>query len=256
MNPANAWLLLTTRSPGVDLSRAGYGSLNRADVAFALQGLERANFLAGMAMLAGDRDVYAELVRCLHQHIIGQAIEHGWIARRGGETYRRVAALAVFEALQGQRCFVCNGKGTYDPPPEVRPGADQVQERQNLDAAMRRLRRLEWRALFLERNIKRRQAMKGAADPDELRELKRVLRAINQFAQLTEVLPEPGICVTCTGTGRLRLQGVHRAWLAGFSADHWRRVWADRYDPLQHEVQFWCSAALSHVRTRLSVVAA
>lgn len=249
MNPANAWLLLTTRSPGVSTGSAGHGSLTRADVAYALQGLDRSSFLAGMAILVGDRDVYGELVRHLHQHIIGLAIENEWKAKRGAETYRRVAALAVFESMNGQRCFVCNGKGTYDPPPPV----DDAKERADLVNALRRLRRLEWRAVFLERSIKARAARKGEPDPGELKELKRVLRTINQFAQLTEVLPSPSICVTCRGCGRLQLEGVHRAWLTGFSADHWRRVWADRYGPIQQEVEFWCSAALSHVRARLTL---
>jgi hypothetical protein len=256
MNPANAWLLLTTRSRGVDTGRSGFGSLTRADVAHALQGLERANFLAGMAVLAGDREVYAELCRYLHQHIIGLAIEREWKSRRGFETYRRVAALAVFETLNGERCFVCRGKGVYDAPPERKAPAEDSQERQDLANAIRRLRRLEWRAVFLERNIQRRKIIKGATDPAEVRELKRVLRTINQFAQLTELLPEAAACITCGGTGRLRLNSVHRAWLTGFSTDHWRRVWVDRYDPLQHEVQFWVSRALTHLSDRLAVDAA
>lgn len=250
MNPANAWLLLTARTSGMDCGSSGWGSLKPADVALALGGLDRPRFLLGMAALAGDRDHMHELVTLVKLEIILPMAEYaGWTIKRGSEAYRRMAALAVFELLNNGRCFVCNGKGTYDPPPEPpvneQDVAKMAEERRRYRQAMRRLRRLEWRAIMVN------QELKQGRDPKKVKRLKRILRWINQFAQMTEMLGEASACVTCRGSGELKLDGTHRAWLTGFSPDHWWRTWASRYTPLQYELAGWQSDCLSHVKRKL-----
>jgi hypothetical protein len=259
MNPANAWLLLTTRSKGVELLPTGWGALRPADVMLAMKGLERPKFLIGMAALAGDRDVFHELTAYVHLFILDLAVVGEWKIKRGSEAYRRMAALVVFEILNGERCFVCHGKGTYNPPPEsARSEVDdgkELESKKRLHQALRRVRRLEWRA-----NLINEELRKGTSDPLEARvkakRLKKILRWINAYVQITEILPEPAECEVCKGSGRLKLEGWHRAWLAGFSEAHWYRIWAGRYEPVKVAVEGWISDCLTHVRERLESRAA
>lgn len=261
MNPANAWLLLTARSPGVDISPSGFGSLKPSDVGLALQGLDRTRFLFGMAALAGDRNNLHELVtRFKLEVILPLAEESGWKIKSGSEAYRRLAALAVFEFLQGVRCFVCNGKGTYKPPPEpIRMEGDRerlAEERRQRTQALRRVNRLQWRAFTVSAEIRDRARAGEPNDPRRLKRLKRILRWVSELAQLTELMPEPAPCVTCRATGELLFTDWHRAWLTGFSPDHWYRTWATRYEPMLHILKGWESDCLTHVRERFHPQAA
>lgn len=251
MNPANAWLLLSTPSPGVDVSPSGFGSLKPSDVAIALRSLDRPRFLLGMASLVGDRNNLHELVTSVKLEIILPMAEFGnWTIKRGSESYRRMAALAVFEFLQGQskRCFVCHGLGRYRPPSKALALADE--ERRRYVQAMRRLNRLQWRANELSKQLV------AAPDAIKRKRLKRILRHAHELAQWTETTKQPEACVTCNGSGELVLEGWHRAWLMGFNPDHYYRVWQHRYEPLQPILMGWQSDCLTHVRERLHVSAA
>lgn len=252
MNPANAWLLLTTRSPGVGFLPGGWGSIRPSDVALALQGLPRPQFLLGMACFAGDKDCMHELVTLVKLEIVLPAAElDNWKIKRGSETYRRLSALAVFECVnkdplaQGMRCFVCQGKGTYNPTSS--DPKETAEERNRLKRSLRRLKRLEWRAGLLTKEI----ASAGKdADRSKVKRLKTVLRWSRQLAQFTETLSTPARCISCRGTGRISLSAMHRAWLTGFSTDHWLRTWSARYEPIRYTLDGWLSDCLTQVRQK------
>lgn len=258
MNPANAWLLLTTRSPGVNFIPGGWGTVKPADVAAALGGLKRSRFLMGMGALAGDRSVLEDLVTYVNHELVMPAAEAGgWKIRRGSEAYRRLAALAVFELMNGDRCFVCNGVGEYAPPPvpkrrsveaaiaeaDLPPAPNQV----SLRKLIRRHQRLRQLASVI---VQEFQPTETTSKDKE--RLKQLLKWVEDLAQRTAIDPKPGTCELCAGSGRIRFEGKHRAWLTGFSQDHWYRIWAARYSPVQCELQGWISDCLTHVRARFA----
>lgn len=108
---AKAPFPLTVRLPGLCFNPEGW--VTPSDVASALEGLERGPFLLGMACMSGDDRVRSELTRYVHlQIVVGLAGKFSWHSRRGDFMWRRLAALAVFEALNGERCPVCNGRGS------------------------------------------------------------------------------------------------------------------------------------------------
>jgi hypothetical protein len=250
VNPANAWLLLTTRSSGVNLSPSGFGALRPADVALALKGLERERFLLGMAVLTGDRTVLPELIALVHITIVDLAIGGEWKeARRGSQIYRRMAAVALLELLSGDRCVMCNGKGFYDTETRLTLAtADRANPRRKL----RRLQRLEWKANELAEMIRKRHANKQGADPSLTRRLKRALRWIAVLLKETDFSGPQTQCRTCGGSGRQKMDDAQRAWAAGLPQDQWAASWANRYDFVLIELQGWVSDCLTHVRTRLS----
>jgi hypothetical protein len=260
MNPLNAWTLLTTRSIGIGFEPSGWGSMKPSDVALALRGLERPRFLLGMAALCGDRAGLPELVVCVREHVVEPAGDFcEWMKDNTRSvrtrTYNRVSELLVFEAVnrdqldRGIRCFVCSGKGVYAPPDDIfKLTTEQKQERArraDVRQVRARLRALKRRAAQLALELK--DAGKRA-DKVKTKRFQRVLRWSNQLSQMAGVSQYPGQCITCRGTGAVRLNGVHRAWLSGFEYHEWAKDWARRYDPLQHEVDGWLSDCLTHVR--------
>jgi hypothetical protein len=246
MNPANAWLLLTCRSRGVDFSPSGFGALKPADVALAMQGLPRERFLLGMAKLAGDLSVLRELESLIWVRVIDMAASGAWQIRRGSQVCRRLAALALYESLNGERCIVCNGKGAHDEPPIRTPWDVQSADARHLAQSLRRLRRLEWRMHMLSAQSKPRT-------PADIRRIKNVLRWIERLQMETDALPGPSACESCNGRGTRKVTDTHRAWLTGLSRSQWHRSWAARYEPLRLEVEGWVSDCLSHVRRRFVI---
>lgn len=257
MNPANAWLLLTTRSPGVNFIPGGWGTVHPSDVAGALGGLERSRFLLGMAALAGDRYCLEELVNFVWSEVIHPAAIAGeWKIRPGSEAYRRLAALAVFELLNGDRCYVCNGVGRYEPPAST-AGVDPWRAsfaKAELPAApnkasLRILIRRHRRLLDLSKVVAR-EFEPHETSPKDRERLRQLLVWVADLAKRTQITQDPGNCELCAGAGQIRWEGRHRAWLSGFSADHWYRTWASRYSPIQVELTSWVSDCLSHVARR------
>ena len=264
MNPANAWLLLTTRSPGVSFIPGGWGTVRPSDVAAALGGLERSRFLLGMAALAGDRNGLEELTNWVWSEIFHPAAIAGeWKIRRGAEQLRRLAALAVFELLNSDdtehgRCYVCLGAGNYDPPPKTKGVSSWQTSLEAAEippaphkAALRTLIRREKRLRMLAAAIAREFDPLETSARDKER-LKQLQQWVHDLATRTQISPVPGICELCAGTGQIRWEGRQRAWLAGFSEDHWYRYWAPRYSPVQVELRSWISDCLSHVSRRLA----
>lgn len=259
MNPANAWLLLTARSPGVSLLPAGWGRVKPADVAAALGGLSRGPFLLGMAALAGDRSVLEELAAYVHHDIVvSAAIEGSWKINRGSQAYRRLAALSLFELLNGSRCYVCNGVGTYRAPDKPKPrsieaalAAAELPSAPNRPALRKLIRRAQ-RLRMLANTILQEFSSAETTHRDKER-LKQLLKWVEDLAQRTAISPLPGACDLCAGSGAIKhpFEGRQRAWLSGFSPEHWYRVWAGRYSPLQAQLDNWIQDCMSHVRRTL-----
>lgn len=261
MNPANAWLLLTTRSTGVGFTPGGWGSIRPSDVARSLAGLDRPRFLLGMAVLAGDRDGMEDLVAHLQQQVVEPAAEFGeWRVKDpedGGihfAPYRRLATLLLFEAInqddqkRGIRCFVCSGKGFYYPVTSQQDTVREMeQERERVRRASSQLKQMQWGAARLAREIKQAGGVKKA-DKIKVRKLNRQLRRIGLLSQMASVSQVASPCQLCRRTGVITIRENHRAWLTGFSYDHWLTVWAKRYAPLHLEVNGWVSDCLTHVR--------
>ena len=256
MNPLNAWTLLTTRSIGIGFEPSGFGSMKPSDVALALRGLERSRFLLGMAALCGDQAVLGELIVCVRELVVVPAGEFGeWAVDNRARAYSRVSQLLVFEAVnrdtmdRGVRCFVCNGKGSYVPPLDIHRLTPEEKRRQARRADVRQVRR---RLRLLKAGVRRlaEELKQGGKRPDraKTKRFQRLLRWTRQLEQMAGVSQLPGECVTCRGTGAVKLNGTHRAWLSGFEYKAWSESWSRRYDPLQHEVDGWLSDCLTHVR--------
>jgi hypothetical protein len=261
MNPAKAWLLLTTRSIGVEILPPGYGRLTPADAAAALHGLPRGPFLLGMAMLAGDLSVVEELTMAVkHQIVLDLACSLNWnVDRRGDRIWSRLAALAVFEALNGQRCLVCNGKGRVSReiviPENLRRAhgekAREIAEQNLRDRVIRALseiRRLDWIIQDCELVLENLRALRIR----DTRETLLKLRAKRQErAKYERQIAEAGgtvRCRMCRGAGIFRMRPAHRAWLAGVPRRTWYRNWDGRYPVIQGELDRWKDQCLEHVR--------
>lgn len=109
MNPSEAWALLTIRSKSFDRQPGGYGSITTADVAALLGGLEGEPFLMGMAADCGDLNALREVELILWTRASAISEREGWEPPQGQFTVRRMAALAIYEAIDDRRCYACNG---------------------------------------------------------------------------------------------------------------------------------------------------
>lgn len=260
MNPARAWLLLTTRSTGVELTPGGFGSIKPADVALALKGLSRERFLLGMAALAGDRDVLADLHAYVTIDVIVRAERERWETDRGGQVCRSLAGLALFETLNGTRCHVCSGRGTVDPEYlRLRDlPADQRLREQHLarvedQIATEQLREARRQRSRIERRIRSANRKGTSEEARELRELSARIEALEaETAALRESVP----CRTCKGTGRHTLTAAERARIVHCSRSSWYRHWDERYARVHAELEGWVSDCLRHVRRRMAERAA
>jgi len=106
--------LLATEISHLDGSGGGRDALRPEDVASALAGLSRKVYLYGLYTVVQDRSVQPELVCHAHLEVVELAIERGWRAPRGSEVFRRMALLALCEAM-GLDCSSCGKRGTiYD----------------------------------------------------------------------------------------------------------------------------------------------
>lgn len=256
MNPARAWLLLTTRSTGVEITPGGFGSLKPADVAGALQGLERGRFLLGMAVLAGDRDVLAELHSYITVDVVIRAEREHWECERGAQTCRSLSALALFELLNGTRCHVCGGRGTVDPE-YLRLARMSADERKEALA----IARLESQGLLADLREKRyerarieaaiRKARRKATTA-EVRELRAIGATIDELEHATSAIRESVPCRRCRASGIHVLTSAERAGLVECSRSSWYRHWDERYAGIADGLQGWVSACLRHVRRRMS----
>lgn len=112
MNPCVAWAMLTARSPNFPRMPRGHGGLTPNDIAAMLAGLERPAFLMGMAYECGDQKALRELEAILWRWVIDRAREAHWRSPRPRFLCRRLAGLALYEALDPMVCPTCNGKAT------------------------------------------------------------------------------------------------------------------------------------------------
>lgn len=260
MNPARAWLLLTTRSTGVELTPGGFGAVKPADVALALKGLSRERFLLGMAALAGDRDVIADLHAYVTTEVIVRAERERWETDRGGQVCRSLAGLVLFEILNGTRCHVCSGRGTVDPEylrlrdlPEHERAAAQRIARIDEQVAIEELREARRQRSRIERRI-RDANRKGTSE--EARLLRELAARIEALEAETAAVRESVPCRTCKGSGRHVLTAAERARIVHCSRSTWYRHWDERYAGLHAELEGWVSDCLRHVRRRMSERAA
>jgi hypothetical protein len=111
MNPTQAWTLLTARSPSMDRVAAGHLSMKPADVAALLSGLAPELLWMGMAYVCGDLRSLRDLERHLWVRVQGMSELNNWEFSKQMNC-RRLAGLALYEAIDDLRCQICNGKGT------------------------------------------------------------------------------------------------------------------------------------------------
>jgi hypothetical protein len=109
MNPSEAWTLLTIRSKSFALSSKGYGASTTSDIAALLAGLDREPFLMGMAADLGDLDALRQIELVLWERARHMGERWNWDPPQGEFTVRRMAAVALYEAIDDKRCYVCNG---------------------------------------------------------------------------------------------------------------------------------------------------
>lgn len=123
MNPSEAWNLLTVRSISMgERQSSDHEALRSADVASLLAGLDSEAFLMGMAAECGDFDSLRKIELILWTRANTIADREGWDPPRGAFTVRRMVALALYEAVDDKRCYVCNGSGSMEVSLETHPG--------------------------------------------------------------------------------------------------------------------------------------
>lgn len=112
MNPSAAWSMLTVRSVAMERMARGHNAMTKEDVAAMLSGLDRNQMLMGMAYECHDMEALLDLERRLWQIVIGMAQAEHWKLPEGEFVTRRMAALALYEAMEPLICWQCNGKGS------------------------------------------------------------------------------------------------------------------------------------------------
>jgi hypothetical protein len=109
MNPSEAWALLTLRSKHFARTPGGHGGTTASDIAALLAGLDREPFLMGMAADLGDFSALQQIELVLWERARQMGERENWDPPRGEFTVRRMAAVALYEAVKDPRCYVCNG---------------------------------------------------------------------------------------------------------------------------------------------------
>jgi hypothetical protein len=122
MNPSEAWVLLTIRSNNFARTPGGHGSTTTADIAALLGGLDREPFLMGMAAELGDFDSLRQIELVLWERARHIGDRESWDPALGEFTVRRMAALALYEAINDPRCYVCNGSAEMTVALDEYPG--------------------------------------------------------------------------------------------------------------------------------------
>lgn len=122
MNPSEAWALLTLRSKHFARTPGGHGSTTTADVAALLGGLDREPFLMGMAADLGDFGALQQIELVLWERARYICERENWDPPRGEFTVRRMAAVALYEAINDPRCYVCNGSAEMTIALDEYPG--------------------------------------------------------------------------------------------------------------------------------------
>lgn len=109
MNPSEAWTLLTIRSKHFARMPGGHGGTTASDIAALLAGLDREPFLMGMAADLGDFGALRQIELVLWERARHMGEHENWDPPLGEFTVRRMAAVALYEAINDPRCYVCNG---------------------------------------------------------------------------------------------------------------------------------------------------
>lgn len=122
MNPSEAWALLTIRSNNFARAPGGHGGTTSADIAALLGGLDREPFLMGMAADLGDFDALRQIELVLWERARQMGERENWDPPQGEFTVRRMAAVALYEAIGDSRCYVCNGSAEMTVDIDDYPG--------------------------------------------------------------------------------------------------------------------------------------
>jgi hypothetical protein len=109
LNPSEAWTLLTLRSKHFARTPGGHGGSSTSDIAALLAGLDHEPFLMGMAADLGDFGALRQIELVLWERARQIGERENWDPPRGEFTVRRMAAVALYEAINDPRCYVCNG---------------------------------------------------------------------------------------------------------------------------------------------------
>lgn len=249
-------MLLTSRSPGVDVMPRGFGALTPADVASALQDLERPRFLMGMAAFAGDLSVRSELVGHVETFLRSQAARHRWRKYTAG-LGRRIAVLALYELLGAGRCYGCGGHGRVYPDLEIRrqahrlaPGALAAHEAEQRKAAARLDEQLR-QARGALREHEAATALLMAPNRAARKRTAALAAHIERLMHQARSIGGARTCELCEGSGRLKLTGLHRAELIGITEHRFWKTWEPRYDELRNVLAWWLDDCLEHVIRRL-----
>jgi hypothetical protein len=211
-----------------------------------------------MASLSGDTGVTQELTSYVHiEIVVDLANELNWQSERGDQMWRRLAALAVFELLNGERCLICNGKGSI--------GREQLQKRTRettesargkLIEALHRLRRAQWLLSSREQDIENMAEFGYIPTDSYLHSLRRVRHAVERIEREMAATTGMVTCHPCRGTGKLKILEMQRAWAVGVSRKSWYSLWMGRYAVVRGELDGWRSTCLTHVRRYIDGVAA
>lgn len=111
MNPSEAWTLLTCRSKSFSRTPGGHGETTTADVAAMLAGLHGEPYLMGMTAELGDIGSMKQVELRLWERARGISERECWDPPLGQFTVRRMAGLALYEAIDDRCCYVCNSTG-------------------------------------------------------------------------------------------------------------------------------------------------
>lgn len=102
-------------SPGIcryaEPCGGGAGGLTRAELAGMLAGLNRDVVNYALAKYAGDEVAYWDLVFAVRVYAASVAVKEDWEIVRGRPTVYNLSAIAVFEAVNPNRCGTCRGSG-------------------------------------------------------------------------------------------------------------------------------------------------
>lgn len=135
VNPSEAWNLLTVRSSAIERQSSGHGALRTADIAAMLAGLHPEPYMMGMAAECGDYKALRQIELVLWTRANKIAERERWEPPRGEFTVRRMAALALYEAIDDRRCYACNGEGHMEFSLQTHPGLIMAPSYRELNVA-------------------------------------------------------------------------------------------------------------------------